>query len=98
MGKVTWRMSMPDDSTAWLDLLEYGRKLGMQPAETTRVIIVEWSEARRGRMVLSGMPFMGALPPTPVPAQSLEKSAQPNERERAKARGARFAGTLDLDE
>lgn len=89
-----WKMGLPEDSLAWQDLLEYGRELGMQPAETARVILVEWSQARRGRMALgSGIPQQVVVQPavqTPVVPDRVKET----EHEQAKARGARFASTL----
>ncbi|HLG75763.1 MAG TPA: hypothetical protein VKX46_05075 [Ktedonobacteraceae bacterium] len=98
----TWKMGLPEDSLAYQDLLEYGRELGMQPAETARVIIVEWSQARRGRLSLGG----GFLPQMVVPSQTVAPaSTAPNgkpkevEIDQAKARGKRFASSiLDDDE
>jgi hypothetical protein len=85
-----WKMGMPEDSQALQDLLEYGRELGMQPAETARVIIVEWSQARRGRMVLGGgvQPLVSTQPQTARPAPSSVVRSQA-EHERAKAREGR---------
>src|SRR5215470_6731027 len=96
----SWKMGLPEDSLAWQDLLEYGRELGMQPAETARVILVEWSQARRGRMALGGgVPQQIVAQPQPaVQTQVSQALAKDAEREQAKARGARFAGTLDLDD
>jgi hypothetical protein len=95
-GLRTWKTSLPEDSPVLKDLLELGREMGMQPAETTRVILTEWSRALRGRSPFSGsfIPQMVAQAPTP-PARDMPKK---NERQQAKERGTRFAGTLDLDD
>src|SRR5262249_1315818 len=98
----TWKMGLPEDSEAWQDLLAYGRELGMHPAETARVILVEWSQARRGHMSLGG-----SMPESvrSVPQASVQKRAEGSRgtgpekddaRERAEARLARFAGGLQL--
>ena len=93
-----WKMGLPENSQALQDLLEYGRELGMQPAETARVILVEWSQARRGRMALGGgVPQAVGIPPQPAGASPVSQ-AKDAEREQAKARGARFASTLNLDD
>jgi hypothetical protein len=100
----TWKMGLPEDSEAWQDLLAYGRELGMQPAETARVILVEWSQARRGHMSLGcAMPeLVRSVPQTPVRegtgVSRSKRSEKDDARERAKTRGARFAGALDLDD
>ncbi len=96
----TWKMGLPEDSLAWQDLLEYGRELGMQPAETARVILVEWSQARRGRMALGGgIPqFVGTQSQPAVQPPISQAQPKATEREQAKARGARFASTFDLDD
>ncbi len=99
-----WKMGLPEDSEAWQDLLAYGRELGMPPAETARVILVEWSQARRGHMSLGGsMPeSVRSVPQAPVQERAeVGRRTRPEKddaRERAKARVARFAGALNLDD
>lgn len=91
-----WKMGLPEDSLAWQDLLEYGRELGMQPAETARVILVEWSQARRGRMALGG-----GVPQQVVAQSAVQPPVVPDrakETEQAKAKGTRFAKAFAPDD
>jgi hypothetical protein len=90
------KVGLSADSLAWQDLLEYGRELSMQPAETARVILVEWSQARHGHLALGG--GVPHFTPSPVHGESSKPKELNAEHERAKARGARFASTVNLDD
>src|ERR1700752_4687322 len=93
----SWKMSLPEDSQAWRDMAELSRELGMQPAETARVIIVEWSRALHGRLPGGAQPSV--VVPQPVVQPPVETKPKENELDQAKARGKRFAaGILDDDE
>jgi hypothetical protein len=100
----TWKMGLPEDSEVWQDLLAYGHELGMHPAETARVILVEWSQARRGHMSLgSSIPkFVSSVSRASVQERAeVSRGTGPEKddaRERANARVARFAGALNLDD
>jgi hypothetical protein len=96
MANKTMKVVLPEESPVWRDLVEYGREMGMQPAETTRVILAEWSRAMRGRTPFGAMmPQFSQMPaPTSDPGVPNKRNASV-ERERAK--GARFAGTFDDD-
>ena len=100
----TWKMGLPEDSETWQDLLAYGRELGMHPAETARVILVEWSQARRGHMSLGGsMPESVRPQPRALVQEKAEVSRgtgpeKDDARERAEAKLARFGGGLKLDD
>lgn len=94
----TWKVSLPEDSPVLTDLLEYGREMGMQPAEVTRVILTEWSRAMRGRN-----PFAATMAPhtihTPPEPSPIKKSEADAEREKAKTRFAKFGkATAGLDD
>ncbi len=92
----TWKMSLPEESQAWRDMAELGRELGMQPAETARVIIVEWSRSLHGR--LPGSAQTSVVVPQPVVQPPVEEKKE-NSIDQAKARGKRFAaGILDDDD
>jgi hypothetical protein len=99
-GLKTWKVSLPEDSPVLKDVLEYGSEMGMQPAETTRVILTEWSRAMRGRN-----PFGGVQPHMMSAAQVQVTPEQPKEprafagQEKAKTRGTSFAKrTMRLDD
>lgn len=95
----TWRMGLAEDSEAWQEMLVYGRELSMQPAETARVILVEWAQARRGRMTIGGSGLAFLPQASAVPPIATEKSTKVNgERERANATVAEFASMLNLDD
>jgi hypothetical protein len=93
----TWRMGLPEDSEAYQELLVYCRELSLQPAETSRVIIAEWAQARRGRMTIGrGMPaFMPAVPAAPL---ADDQPAHANAKlEQADATTVHFASMIGLD-
>lgn len=94
----TWKMSLAEDSEAWRELLNYGRELSMHPAETARVILVEWAQARQGRMTIGGgVPFLPQVQTRPVEPPEIVKPSN-GEREQANATVAHFAGMLGDDD
>jgi hypothetical protein len=93
-----WRMKLPEDSAVLQDLFDYGHELGMPLAETVRVVLAQWSWARRNLTPFRVVPqFMSVPLQQNVPAKA-PTTTQLTERERAKARGTRFARTLALDD
>jgi len=99
----TVRVSLPEDSPVWLDLLELGQEMGLQPSEAARVALTEWSRALRGRIAIGGGVPQFAMPQMPVPAPPVEtgkaNGAQADaERERTKARITRLGGGVKLDD
>ena len=98
----TVRVSLPEDSPVWLDLLELGQEMGLQPSEAARVALTEWSRALRGRIAIGGGVPQIALQHAPVPAPVETSKANGSqadaERERTKARVTRLGGGLKLDD
>lgn len=99
-GIKTWKVSLPEDSPVLKDLLKYGSEMGMQPAETTRVILTEWSRAMRGLNPFGTM--LPNIPSAPVQVTKTEEPPADTGREKAKVRevrGANFAKrSMHLDD
>ena len=97
----TVRVSLPEDSPVWSDLLELGQEMGLQPSEAARVALTEWSRALRGRIAIGGGVPQYALPPqapVPVPVETNKANGSREEAERTKARVTRLGGGVKLDD
>ncbi len=84
------RVSLPEDSPALADLLDYGRQLGTDLPETTLRVLREWSQAMRGQVVLGPH----CVPTFAQTTSRYEQQWGRTERERAKAGDARSGRRL----